>query len=157
MGCLPGAAALKEINSPFPSSHFLPVTSQLGVGLREPLPIHGGILASLILCWSCACSLSWHEFMCAANTVPLYTSVTAGSCDLSATGLMVFDSTKMPEARIWSPFPVGCRPQPSYTNSLVGKTASCPDLEFDFFRAALPATGEERFDEMPRGFTPSLG
>lgn len=48
------------------SSHQLLRALQLGVGFYEFLLIHVGILSDLTLCKPCACSPSYHEFMCAA-------------------------------------------------------------------------------------------
>lgn len=48
------------------SSHQLLRALQLGVGFYEFFLIHVGILSDLTLCKPCACSPSYHEFMCVA-------------------------------------------------------------------------------------------
>lgn len=87
MGSLLEVAFLKQTNSPTHSSHQLPIDPWVGVGLHGPPSIHDGILSSLILCRSCAWSLSFFEFICAVahhvqEIVLLQTSTASGSYNL---------------------------------------------------------------------------
>lgn len=50
MGSLSMRSSLKKTDSPTLSSHELPITLQLGIGICEPSPIVVNMLSGVILC-----------------------------------------------------------------------------------------------------------